>query len=475
MIPPAQLFDGLLPWQHGSAVQYWSAFERYGVAVNASEMGLGKTYVTASLLRLQPEIPTLVVCPLAVVPTWERVLDQFGFAADVTNYEQAKIERRGFGHWETFQRGSKTYKRWQWADGLEQVVFDEVHRCGGLATENSLLLRAAKRQQRKLLMLSGTLAESPLQMKALGYALDLYGKPDQPPKDFLSFLYRNGVVPTKWGLKFTGRGGHGNSPGERQEWFMSQLNRQIFPDRGTRLTIAEVGDDFPETAIRSELYQTADDGREIQRLYRELAAEVDAWKNRAAGDRNPEHPLTKRLRERELIELLKVGIFADVAEDALASKHSVVIFVSFIATLRALAEKFPDFEIFYGGCSDSERRGALDRFQSNASPGIILQIDSGGTGVDLHDLQGGHTREVLLSPGYSIKNLRQALKRTHRAGAKTVSIQHLFFVKGTIEEEIYRALQRKGNNLDALHDADLTPSDLRLDIPVESSYPPRAT
>lgn len=462
---PSSLFDGLLPWQHGSVCQYWNAFQRHGVAVNASEMGLGKTYMTGAVLREAAPGSVLVVCPLAVIPTWERVLGDFGVGAQVLNYEKAKLPRFGLGDWVEFDRGGRAFKRWEWRGDVETIVFDEVHRCGGESTENSKLLRAAKREGKRILMLSGTLAESPLQMKALGYALELYGK-NAVSKDFRSFLYCHGVVPTNYGLKFTGRGYPGGSADERQEAVMRKLHARIFPEWGTRLRIADVGADYPETVVSSELYQT-DNGEEIQRLYDEMAEAVDVWKRRSMIDRNPDHPLTKRLRERQLIELLKVGIFEDLTRDSLASGHRVAIFVNFIPTLSELAKRFPDFEVFYGDCTETERREALSRFQGNQSPGIILQIDSGGTGIDLHDLDGRFPRDVYVSPGYSIKALRQALKRTHRAGARSVSTQRIVLVKGTVEEDVFKALRRKGDNLDALHDHDLLPENLRLDNSAE--------
>jgi len=453
-------FDGLLPYQRKSFEDFYEAFVTKNVAVNASDLGTGKTYVTSNLLAHFRESPQLIICPLSVVPTWKKVLKLFGAEADVVNYEKARMEKFGYGAWSYFDRGEKTYKRWTWGSEVDTICWDEVHRCGGDLTENSLLLRAAKRQGKRILMLSGTLAESPLKLKAIGYALDLYG-PGQVSKDFRSFLFTNGCVPTPFGIKFTGRGFPGINPEERQKSVMSRIRGWIFPEYGTRLTVEDIGAEFPESQISAELYQTADDGREINRLYSELAAEVERWRNKSATDRNPEHPLTKRLRERELIELLKVGIFEDLATDALAEGHSVVIFVSFIPTLRALAERFPEAEIFYGDCSDRERQSALANFQSGDSNTILVQIDCGGTGVDLHDLVGGHPRYVLLSPGYSAVNLRQALRRVQRIGAKTKSIQRVVCVAGTVEEDVAKAIQRKSGNLDALNDEDLTPENLR--------------
>ena len=460
----SQLLDGLLPWQHLSYEELHRAFAKHNAAVDASEMGTGKTYKACRLLS-NFDAPQLIVCPLSVVPTWERVLAQFGGEADVINYEQVKLERSPYGEFKEFKHRGQTYRKWEWHPGIDTVLFDEVHRCGGEESDNSLLLRGAKSGGKRVLGLSGTLAESPLQLKALGYLLDLYG-PWQPIKTWKSFLACNGVVPTpRFGYKFTGRGFPGANAAERQRFVMSRFRSRIFPERGTRLTIDEIGSDFPESQITAELYQTKND-EEINRLYNELAAEVERWKLRSSEDRDPEHPLTKKLRERQFIELFKVPIFEDLAKDSLAGGHSVVVFTNFLETLDALAKRFPDAEIFYGGMTKRQRHEALERFQSAKSRMIIVQIDSGGTGVDLHDLLGGHMRHVYISPGYSAKNLLQALKRVQRAEAKTKSIQRMIFVKGTVEEEVHGNLHQKVDNLNCLQDGDLVPNCLRLDIPL---------
>lgn len=454
------IIEGLLPWQAGSYAELEQAFLRHGVAVDASDMGTGKTYKAARLLT-RHEAAQLVVCPLSVVPTWERVLAKFGGEATVLNYEQVKLERNGLGRFVdiTPWRGPR-YRGWEWAPEIDTIVFDEVHRCGGEHSGNSLLLRAAKRQGKRTLALSGTLAESPLQLRALGELLNLYG-PGQPVRSWSAFLAWHGVVHTPFGLKFTGRGFPGENTRARQMAVMDALRQRIFPEWGTRLTIEEIGSDFPESQVTAELYRTQN-GEEIARLYAELASEVERWSLRSSQDRNPEHPLTRKLRERQFIELLKVPIFEDLARDALAGGYSVVVFTSFLATIEALAKKFPDTEVFYGDMTSAERRAALDRFQSNGSRMITVQIDSGGTGVDLHDLHGGHPRYVLVSPGYSAKNLLQALKRVQRAEAKSKSVQRLVFVAGTVEEEIQKALATKVDNINSLQDEDLLPNFLKV-------------
>ena len=78
---------------------------------------------------------------------------------------------------------------------------------------------------------------------------------------------------------------------------------------------------------------------------------------------------------------------------------------------------------------------------------IICNIQSGGTGISLHDTNGNHPRISLISPTWSAQDLLQVLGRIHRAMAKTNSIQKIIFCKGTFDENIGYILKNKINNI----------------------------
>tara|TARA_Y100000588_G_C13888717_1_gene767717 strand:- start:498 stop:758 length:261 start_codon:yes stop_codon:yes gene_type:complete len=84
-------------------------------------------------------------------------------------------------------------------------------------------------------------------------------------------------------------------------------------------------------------------------------------------------------------------------------------------------------------------------------------IQAGGTGLSLHDEDGGHPRVALISPTFSAVELRQALGRVHRASGKSKSIQKIVFAANTVEDRVAAAVRRKLNNLDMINDGELTP------------------
>jgi hypothetical protein len=106
-----------------------------------------------------------------------------------------------------------------------------------------------------------------------------------------------------------------------------------------------------------------------------------------------------------------------------------------------------------------ERRGKIDSFQNDKSRVIIGQIQACREGLNLHDLNGNHSRVSLIMPSPSIYDTKQVLGRVHRSGGKTKSIQFLVYAAGVpIEENICEKLDVKLKRLDVLADGECDPT-----------------
>lgn len=95
-----------------------------------------------------------------------------------------------------------------------------------------------------------------------------------------------------------------------------------------------------------------------------------------------------------------------------------------------------------------------DKFQNNETNLILCTHETGGCGNDLHDLHG-KPRVALISPSFSILELKQTTGRIHRVGAKTPSLQRIIYCANTCEEVICNRLNEKNDFLDKLNDDDL--------------------
>jgi superfamily II DNA or RNA helicase len=435
-VEPLTRPDGLLPYQIPSVEGAAASLRAFRAYLDASDVGTGKTYVALAAFR-ELGIEPVVVAPLSVLPSWERAAKHLGITIRVINWERVRNGYSEFGKWD-----SDAKKTFYWADSVKALVFDEVHRAKDHKSLQSRLVAAAKRQGIPSAALSATAASNPLHLKALGYLLGLHQY-----KGFWRWAESYGCFSTRWGgYEFDGNPAH-----------LRQLHGQIFPQKGVRVRVVDLGDAFPETQITTELVQVAD-AEKINRAYQSVADALLAIEQKKLLD--PEHHLTKLLRARQIAEAGKIPAFVEHAQDAIEQGLSVALFVNFDESIKSLVEALTKLKVgvvqIHGKQTPEERQAAIDAFQSDRARVIVCNIRAGGVGVSLHDLNGRHARLALISPTWSAIDLRQALGRVHRAGGLTKSRQRILFAAGTVEERVSRLVESKLQNLDLLNDGDLS-------------------
>ncbi len=431
----------LFPFQTKHAERVLQSLNRHGTALDASEMGTGKTAI-ASHIAKTAGLSLLVVAPKAVLPAWRKVAVGFGTSVtEIANYERIKLGKTPFGRFD-----GKQFV-WSVPPGT-LLVFDEVQRCKARDSQNAEMLVAAKRQRIPTLLLSATAASNPLEMRAIGYALGLHRLHDYWP-----WAFAHGVAKGRFGMEFGGD----LEPLER-------LHCRIFGPGGTgaRMRVADIAG-FPATQILCEPVGTGHE-RKIQAVYDRMAKdlnralavedhdELDDLANRM--DATKANHLTIQLRARQQIEALKAETIAAIAKDGQAEGMSVAIFAHFDETVVEVARMLGTKCVIRGGQRDDERERAVREFQSGTEPFIVCNIRAGGVGISLHDPTGCRPRLALISPTYSAQDLRQALGRVHRAGGAR-SIQRIIFAAGTCEERACEAVAAKLAHIDLLNDGDL--------------------
>jgi superfamily II DNA or RNA helicase len=452
---------GLRDYQIPHAIALAQAINKPGFpcAWDTSDTGTGKTYAACGLVR-HFNVPATVVCPKALMPGWQRVAKQMGLRDGLLrtiNYEMVRTGRAvEFGEWATLPRGTTRMRYFKWRKETGILLFDEAQRCRGHDTLNHQIMVGAKLSGVPVIGLSATPAESPMDMRALGYLsgwFDYY--------HFYNWVQNHNCVKPfgahKW--MFVDRTGRTTTQ------VMDGLREKLL-ERGSRISIADLGDAFPKNTIDCQLYRISEAGK-INRLYDRVAKEIDLLERRKANDRDPEHGLTKTLRERQEIELLKVGLLEELTRDEILQGRSVVIFCNFLLTIQALASIFHSLDPAIitgadGWTYEIKRRHettdqANQRFQRNETFLAIAQSDVGGVGLGFHDLCG-RPRTSLVNPHWSAMVFAQNLGRIHRDGALSPALQKFPLIEGTIEERVYEALvQKRGNLQKLLTDADLQP------------------
>lgn len=445
----AQLYD--YQREHASRYIMAALCSPNSAALDGSDTGAGKMWIAAWCAG-KLDVTPLVIAPKSTLPEWRRVAAMFGVQVEAVGYEKIRGVRTKYLTDPPYCRFTETYYQgpyfrrlaasewgrevakgngtaWKWNDEYQLIIFDEVHRCGGMTSLNSKLLIAAKRQAERVLCCSATAADDPRQLKALGYTLGLFEL-----NGFRNWLLRNGCEPGVFG------GFALSDDPEAVRQALGGIGRTIFQGgRGGRLRKEEIPG-FPKSHIATRLIpDETGKAAAIVTLLNELYQRNES--------------LEKLNTLRQALELLRCEALADLAGDyALSSK--VVIFVNFRATVRELVRLLGNVPVIEGGISDEARESIKHRFQAGEVPILICNNQAGGEGIGLHAPNSrtkADERTTLISPCYSGRQMKQVLGRVPRLGGG-FSQQFLCYFADTPEEEIAASVSRRLGNLDALND-----------------------
>jgi hypothetical protein len=494
-----EIIARLRPHQRPLVAGLSEILRRSGTGVDLSDPGAGKTYVSAAVASLS-RLPTLVVCPKIARSNWEKAARLFGDSFSVIGYEMLRTGRTLFGRWTDHKKGynyfvcencqqkvdpenphpcychpqgihclnTKTkkasYGQFVFHSAIKNIIFDEVHRCGAQDSLNADMLIAAKRQKIRTTGLSATMACNPLNMRALGYLLDLHNL----DTDLLGKTPIGNRIERPNFYRWVRHYGCQKDPAfhgwtwlvsrDQQLQTMMDIRSLIIPERGVRIAWQDIPG-FPERQILAELYDL-DAPEAVDSCYKEMAASLAQLEEKKLTDKAPDLKLTIMLRARQQVELLKVPIFTELGNDYLAKGFSVVFFVNFRQTIDELKKRFPEFRIIDG--QTPGRDDSLACFQANTIRGLIANCSAGGVSCDMHDLLGGYPRVGLVSLGLSAIEARQVFGRLHRDGGLSPALYRVVFANKTVETQIHKIVSPKLDNLDALNDADLDPGNLKI-------------
>lgn len=443
----------LLDYQHGSVKRLVAALDTYGGAIDASDTGTGKTFSNLAACAILG-MRAFVICPKAVIPSWRAAAQHFGIRlADVIGYEKLRYGNTEYGAAKKEYIGERDIKKPDGRIALVKqfkmveftynqrflpptntmIIYDEIHRVKTSESQNSVMAISAIEQGYKVLGLSATAADNPTQMKFVALLTGLIPSANS----FSGWKSQNSVQ--NGTLYFGGRE------------VLHRIHKQIFPTRGTRIRIADLGDAFPETKIMAEVVDCDEETLAIVQVYQEMHAEIAKLRETQSKDTQASI-LVAMLRARQMVELLKVPTMCSMVKDAIEEGMSVAVILNFSDTIKAFSERLKCKCIIQGGQKDYERERNIQDFQHDHQKVILLNIRAGGVGVSLHGAtHAARTRLSLISPTYSGQDLKQALGRVHRAGGAR-SLQKIVFAADTIEEEACRRVKEKLERIASFND-----------------------
>lgn len=448
--------EKLLPYQRIHFKNLESALLANKCVIDSSDTGTGKTYVMLALAKKHGLKP-FIICPKSVISFWIEVADYID------------IELMGVANYELFQKqkyykknknrltihecnyiqvdkssGKPIYKITFPNDYL--IIYDEVHRCKSSTTHNAKILKACKINNNKIALLSATIIEKIDHFRKFGYLLGFYNE-EKNFGQWIGRLYSDPKIkiPADMFKKFS-----------RDQLLLKIVHRFMFPDYGGRMSIESIGSDENTNQVSAVCY-TSDNANKINKNYDFIIRNLKMIEEYKA---NTIKFRAQIMKARMDIELSKLSIMEDLAEDALENGYSVLLFVNYRESVAELQKTFPNASVVIGDQTEKERHKQVQKFQNNDNRVIILTMGSGATGLSLHDIHGGHPRYSIINPSFSAIELKQSLGRAYRAGGKSNTIQRIVFCAGTHEQKICNIIKNKLNNISLLANGDLTGIDM---------------
>ena len=452
--------DGL--WQHQREAIEWARDRR--AVLLAHEMGCGKTRTAIETLKEvlagkdRAGFRVLVCCPKAVIPAWVKQAGMWWPDVRVvaitkgTAKDKAKQIAAALADTSPVLVVLNYESAWR-IDVLEKtswsaLVWDEVHRLkspSGAASRWAARV-AKKNQSAKRIGLSGTMVPHSI--------LDSYG------------VWRSVESPEceTFGTSYTlHKATYAVCP-PGQHFVVSWRNLDQAHAKIARTTHRVKASDVLDLPPIRFIDVPAELSVAEAKLYREIERDFCAVVE--AGTVTAANALVQLLRLQQICggavtydgdaaarqivaQPAKGEVLADMLEDSAADEPWVVFcrFRSDIDAARSVCERLSRS---FGELSG--QRNDLAAWQDQKTTVLIVQIQSGGIGVDLSRC----SRAVFYSLGYSLSDYLQAVARLHRPGqTKPTTIWHLVSTidgRSTVDGRVYAALRDRKEVLDVVVD-----------------------
>lgn len=430
----------VLPYQKESLV---FGLHRGGRVLLGDEMGLGKT-LQALLLAAQfeAEWPLLVVAPSSLRFVWRDQAAQWlphlvgddGQDVHVVRNSKDKVCKSAklvVCTYDLLRRCERLRRRSDGRDYLV-VVVDESQSIKESTSQRTKVVVGICKAARRVVLLSGT--------PAVNRASELYTQlealmPSEMPS-FSQFAERYSYKQTlRFGGRTTVKWNGAQRPAELNSLLGSVMIRRLKKDVLQQLPAKrrmKVPLD-PESINQDTL-------REVERQTRELGPIDLSTITKGASVGN----FAKLFR---MTAQAKLGAVLEYVEHLLSNGLKFLIFGHHHLVLDAISEKLKRLKFGYiridGHTAPGHRSALVSQFQEEDSIRVaVLSITAAGTGLTLTAAQTIVFAELYWVPG----QMQQAEDRAHRIGQKDCVTVHYLIAKKTLDEVLFKSLERKTFN-----------------------------
>ena len=441
-----------------------TALKNNNVVIDGSYTGTGKTYTTAAACA-QLGYSAVVICPKSIIAIWKNVLELFGVKCIMAvNYEMIRsLKYRDASGKKVdcpYVKRENGIFIWDFSSHPNGknvlMIFDEVHKCKNHKSLNGRLLLSSRTSVNPLVnfnphhrhrlvgspsdkqtsnknirvaMLSATLCDKPSDFGIFGVMLGFYKTCGHGKSWMKSILHED-------------KNNYGKNKG-------NTLHKYLFPNKGSMMSLADLGDAFPMNQISVECYDLDSDSK----------IKMNRYLNQIVDSCDGTNKIVEINSMRQKIENLKMGIIFDMVMDYYEQDKSVVVFVNYTSSYDILITQLRKRDVFFaeinGKQDTEERQDNIDRFQNNDTRVMVSMIQAGGSAISLHDVSGRFPRVSIISPSYSRVELTQTMGRIFRNGGKSPCLQKIVYCAGTYEEDVAKIINSKKQMLDKITDEEM--------------------
>ncbi|MFJ9114334.1 SNF2-related protein [Streptomyces sp. NPDC102394] len=416
----------------------------------ADDMGLGKTITVIALhLKRAHREPTLVVCPASLLGNWQREISRFAPGVPVRRFhgpDRSLDDLTGgfvLTTYGTMRTTAPRLAEQRWG----MVVADEAQHVKNPYSATAKALRTIPSPAR--VALTGTPVENNLS--------ELWALLDWTTPGLLGPL-----------KSFRARHARAVENGEDAE-AVERLARLVRPFllRRKKSDPGIVPELPPKTETDHPVPLTREQAALYEAVVRESMLAIETSEGIArrglvlkllgALKQICDHPALYLKEEtaavsdgRLLARSGKLALLDELLDTLLAEDGSALVFTQYVGMARLitahLAARAVPVDLLHGGTPVPERERMVDRFQSGATPVLVLSLKAAGTGLNL--TRAGHV--VHFDRWWNPAVEEQATDRAYRIGQTQPVQVHRLITEGTVEDRIAEMLEAKRALADAV-------------------------
>lgn len=412
-------------YEHQETALNWIKENPNDKVILALDMGLGKSAISASTIKLDERV--LIICPASLKINWQRELLMWADVKDITIIKK-KSEELPKGPGVTIinydllgyneKKGKKKYAKpnYDFKD-FDRIIVDESHMIKNPKAVRTKIAGRIIAKSKNAILLSGTLMER---------AIDLYVP--------LTSIGANKYKYDDFGFRFC------------EPQLVDVGRRQVYMYRGLSNAEELKAMMKPQTLVMKKEDVIDLPEKDIKIVALDLPLGKQEMKYNLEDIKKDPRPLGFE----GLAELLhdqglsKIKDAAKHIEMRLEGTNKIFVVARHTEVLMTLKEKLKKFNPVHhdGKCNAKQKQEAVDTFQNDENCRVFIgQNKASSVGLTL--TAANHV--ILVEPDWSYSAIMQLIDRCHRIGQKRNVTAEILTIANSIDERVlWTTLQKEG-------------------------------